>query len=160
MWIKQCIVTLSDGRFGIDNSDAYNRRVIIIAFPNRFDGEEDRQLISKLTTPEEISGIFNVLMMAVRRIRKNKEIYEQEKSIEQKAIKYQMAVDPIQAFLDEAISPQSIVDDRTEKQTLHNAYLRFCNKHQLPVLKYDTFCKHIKNKDIGDGRLGKDEREY
>ena len=144
-----------------DDSDAYNRRVIIIAFPRRFDGvKEDRHLTAKLSTDEELSGIFNVLMIALRRIRKTKEIYEHEKSIEQKAIKYQMAVDPIEAFLDEAISPQSIVDDRTEKQTLHNAYERFCKKHQLPILKYDTFCKHIKNKDYADGRVGKDDREY
>lgn len=144
-----------------DDSDAYNRRVIIIAFPRRFDGvKEDRHLTAKLSTHEELSGIFNVLMAALRRVRKNKEIYEHAKSIEQKAIKYQMAVDPVQAFLDEAISPQSILDDRTEKQTLHKAYERFCRKHLLLVLKYDTFCKCIKNKDYTDGRIGKDDREY
>ena len=32
-----------------DMSDAYNRRVIIISFPNRFDGaREDKQLIAKV----------------------------------------------------------------------------------------------------------------
>ena len=115
-----------------DTSDAFNRRVIIIAFPNRFDGaKEDRHLISKLTTPEEISGIFNVLMMALRRVNKNKEIYEHTKSIEGKSINYQMAVDPTQAFLDEAVSPDSLVDDITEKETLYRAYLRFCNKRKF-----------------------------
>jgi putative DNA primase/helicase len=144
-----------------DNSDAYMRRVILLAFPNRFDGvKEDRHLITKLTTDEELSGIFNVLMSALRRLRKNKEIYEHAKSIEEKTVRYQMAVDPVQAFLDETISPDSIVDDRTQKQSLHNAYLRFCSKHQFPKLKYDTFCRHIKNKGYIDGRTGKDEREY
>lgn len=71
-----------------------------------------------------------------------------------------MAVEPIKAFLDEAISPESVYDDRTEKQTLHDAYYKFCNKHQLPLLKYDTFCKHIKNLKFLDARAGKDEREY
>lgn len=144
-----------------DTSDAFNRRVIIIAFPNRFDGvKEDRHLTSKLTTPEEISGIFNVLMIALRRVRKNKEIYEHTKSIEGKAIKYQMAVDPTQSFLDEAISPESLVDDITEKETLYRAYSRFCRKHKLPLVKYDTFCKNMKIKNYLDGRKGNDDREY
>ena len=47
-----------------DMSDAYNRRVIIISFPNRFDGAtEDKHLIAKLTTDREESGIFNLLMV-------------------------------------------------------------------------------------------------
>jgi putative DNA primase/helicase len=45
-----------------DMSDAYNRRVIIISFPNRFEGNKaDKRLISKLTTEQEKSGIFNIL---------------------------------------------------------------------------------------------------
>ena len=88
-----------------DMSDAYNRRVTIISFPNTFDGaSEDKQLISKLTTEQEISGIFNVVMIALRRIQKNKELYVHEKTIEEKIIKYQMTVDPVQAFLDKAVS--------------------------------------------------------
>ena len=54
-----------------DMSDAYNRRVIIISFPNRFDGaNEDKQLIAKLTTRREASGIFNLLMVYLRLILK------------------------------------------------------------------------------------------
>lgn len=144
-----------------DNSDAYIRRVVLIAFPNRFDGaKEDRHLITKLTNDEELSGIFNVLMIALRRIRKNKEIYEHEKSIENKAIKYQMAVDPTQAFLDEAVSPDSIADDKTGKEDLYKANLRFCKKHELPVVKYDTFGRNLKAKGLEDGRIGRESREY
>ena len=64
-----------------DMSDAYNRRVIIISFPNRFDGaNEDKQLIAKLTTQQEASGIFNLLMVYLRLILKNKELYVNEKN--------------------------------------------------------------------------------
>lgn len=46
-----------------DESDAFFRRNIIITFPNRFEGKrEDPDLIKKLTTEKEVSGIFNVLM--------------------------------------------------------------------------------------------------
>jgi putative DNA primase/helicase len=66
-----------------DTSDAYNRRVIVISFPNRFDGiKEDKQLISKLIAGEEISGVFNILMTALRRIRHNRALYINEKTME------------------------------------------------------------------------------
>ena len=72
-----------------DMSDAYNRRVIIITFPNRFEGAlEDKQLITKLTTESEKSGIFNLLMNALRQIRQNKDIYVNEKTIEERRLKY------------------------------------------------------------------------
>ena len=144
-----------------DTSDAYIRRVIIIAFPNRFEGKkEDRHLISKLTTDEEISGIFNVLMIALRRIRMNKEIYEHTKIIENKSTRYLVTVDPIQAFLDKAVSPESLVTDRTYKDRLYDSYKRFCKKNTLSIVNYDSFCRNIKNKDYLDGREGTEDRKY
>jgi hypothetical protein len=53
-----------------------------------------------------------------------------------------------------------LVDDITEKETLYKAYSRFCRKHRLPLVKYDTFCKNMKIKNYPDGRKGKDDREY
>jgi phage/plasmid-associated DNA primase len=64
-----------------DESDAYFRREIIISFPNRFeDGKgADPNLLRKLTTEEELSGIFNVLMPTLRRVL-NKSIFVREKT--------------------------------------------------------------------------------
>lgn len=52
-----------------DQTNAFYRRLIIISFPNTF--EEDKQdpdLINKLTTQSELSGIFNLLMYYLRLI--------------------------------------------------------------------------------------------
>ena len=50
-----------------DTTDAYNRRIISIAFPITFEGKtEDKQLTSKLTEETEISAIFNILMRSLR----------------------------------------------------------------------------------------------
>ncbi len=58
-----------------DESDAYFRRNVVISFPNKFDEDKaDPDLLSKLTTDEEMSGIFNVLMIALRRILNSKAI--------------------------------------------------------------------------------------
>jgi putative DNA primase/helicase len=54
-----------------DDTDAYHRRNVIINFPNLFEGERaDPKLTEKLTTQEEMSGIFNVLMNVLRRVLK------------------------------------------------------------------------------------------
>ncbi len=87
-----------------DMSDAYNRRLVIIAFPYTFEGDKaDKKLIEKLTTEQEKSGIFNILMDALRDIRKNQDIYVNEKTIEERHLKYLRANDSIKAFLEEAI---------------------------------------------------------
>jgi putative DNA primase/helicase len=137
-----------------DTSDAYNRRLIIISFPNRFEGKtEDKQLISKLTTEDEISGIFNVLMAELRRIRKSKELYVNEKTIEEKRIKYERTINPLGSFRREAISEYSTPADYVTKVDFHNAYVAYCKEHALPYEKYDIFCKNVKNKtDIQETR--------
>jgi phage/plasmid-associated DNA primase len=128
-----------------DSSDAYNRRVVIIVFPNRFEGTtEDKQLISKLTTEEEKTGIFNILMAELRRIRHMKEIYVNEKTIEEKRLKYERAVHPIKAFFEEAVAEDSKADTKISKSEFHKAYLKYCKKYALPPEKYDYFCKILK----------------
>jgi putative DNA primase/helicase len=52
-----------------DESDAFFGRKLILGFPRRFEGDrDDPDLLKKLTTEEELSGIFNVLMMALKRL--------------------------------------------------------------------------------------------
>jgi hypothetical protein len=49
-------------------------------------------------------------MNALRRIRKTKDIYVDEKTIEEKRIKYERTVNPIKTFIDEAVSEYSTVE--------------------------------------------------
>jgi putative DNA primase/helicase len=68
-----------------DDSDAYYRRYIIISFPNKFEGDKaDLDLLQKLTTEEKLSGIFNILMTTLRRVLKNKRIFLNEKTIQER----------------------------------------------------------------------------
>ncbi|MGA9150946.1 MAG: hypothetical protein WBZ36_10220 [Candidatus Nitrosopolaris sp.] len=53
-----------------------------MSFPNKFDGNKnDPDLIKNLTTEEELSGIFNVLMVALKRVLNQKRIFVKEKTI-------------------------------------------------------------------------------
>ena len=146
LWAK-LIFNVNKMPASVDKSDAYNRRIIILAFPNQFEGQnEDKQLTAKLTTEKEISGIFNILMDALRRIIKTKEIYVNEKTIEERRAKYEKAVDPLQSFYDEMVSEYSEPEHLIPKEEFFDAYVKYCQKYRIPHEKYDLFCKNVKNK--------------
>ena len=100
-----------------DESDAYNRRIYIITFPNRFEGKmEDTQLTKKLTTPEELSGIFNVCMVALRKILKTNAIFMTEKTIDERREKYERTVNTMISFFREAVLPESLLMATLQRQ--------------------------------------------
>ncbi len=128
-----------------DTSDAYNRRVIIITFPNKFEGEKaDPKLTDKLTTEDEISGIFNILMNSLRTIRQMQEVYVNEKTIVERRLRYMRATDSVKAFMEEMIDVKSTESDWIPKFDLHYMYCVYCKEYKLPALEYNPFCKKIK----------------
>jgi putative DNA primase/helicase len=127
-----------------DNSVAHHRRSNILAFPHTFEGEkEDPNLIKKLTTGQELSGIFNMSMRALRRIRKTKQLYVNEKSVQERQEKYEMATNPVKAFCKEAISEESNESHFIAKSYVYGIYNLFCNKQGLPFDTYQNFCKNM-----------------
>ena len=139
-----------------DDSDAYYRRNIILSFPNQFEEgrNADTDLKIKLTTEEELSGIFNVLMTALRNLLKNKKIFVHEKSIQERRGKYELAVNPIEYFKQEVIAEDLLESDRTLKETLYRAYEIFVKEKKLPKISKETLGKVLKTKKYGfqDGR--------
>jgi putative DNA primase/helicase len=130
-----------------DVSDAYFRRETIISFPNRFEGDDqDPNLLKKLTAQEELSGIFNVLVKALGTVLRNESIFVNEKTIEQRRERHQLAVNPIQYFSEDAIDKESTESDGTFKDDFYDAYLRFCNRHKLAVESKENLSRILKNR--------------
>jgi putative DNA primase/helicase len=128
-----------------DDSDAWYRRNIIISFPNTFSGKnEDPDLISKLATEEELSGIFNLLMFTLRQVLAQGTITVG--NIQDRRNKYEMASDPIHSFILEAISKQSVESNSLTKKTLYAAYRHFCSKYKLAMESYVNFCRILKQR--------------
>jgi putative DNA primase/helicase len=136
--------------YSSDQTNAWYRRNIIIATPNTFDVKKDPiqrikkldiNLLSKLTTEDELSGIFNVLMKNLKRVLKRKEIFVNAKTIEERRLKYQLAADPIGAFIDKAI--ELVIDPgvshNTIKDVMYTAYSQFCVINKLSVVKKEAF---------------------
>ncbi len=147
--------------YSSDQTDAWFRRNFIVTFPNKFDAKEDKEkgirkldpyLIDKLTTEEELSGIFNILMNALRNILKNKEIFTNDKTIEERRVKYQSVLDPVQGFLEIAIDKESTETSFTTKEAAYMAFVVYCKIHRLAVRTKDFFGKSMKKKyEIEEG---------
>jgi P4 family phage/plasmid primase-like protien len=137
-----------------DDTPAFYRRNIIISCPNIFEEEENKQLgirrldpelLRKLTTDEELAGIFNVLMIALRRILKNGKIFVNEKTIEQRRERYEMAANSVHAFINKAVDVESMESDLTTKETAYRAYKHFCKLNKLAAISKEKVGKVLKN---------------
>ena len=144
-----------------DESDAFFRRKVILTFPNKFEGnEDDPDLLKKLTTVEELSGVFNVLMLALRRLLNQNRIFINEKTIEQRRDRYAIAANPVEAFLEDAVAEDSVESDTVVKERLYQAYRRFCKKHNLAILSKESLGKILKkDKKYQEGRQPSGKRE-
>ena len=127
-----------------DSSDAHYRREIILSFPNQFEGDkEDPELLNKLSTEEELSGIFNIIAEVLKtRIVKTQRVYVDTKTILERREKVELIRDPVAAFLKDAICEDP--DWNETKIDVYEAYKRFCTFHKLPLQQYDTFGKILR----------------
>jgi P4 family phage/plasmid primase-like protien len=143
-----------------DQTDAYYRREVIITFPNKFEGNSaDINLLKKMTTEEEKSGIFNVCMTALRNVLNKGGIYLNEKSIEDRRRKYTRSVNPAKSFIEEANADDITELDYVTKEAMYRAYSQFCKKYKLPLESIESFGKNLKKIGIEDGREGRGERK-
>jgi putative DNA primase/helicase len=139
-----------------DNSDARHRREIPLSFPFQFEGaKDDPDLLKKLSTEEELSGIFNIIAHVLRnRIIKTQRVHINQKTIKERREKAEMTYDPIKSFKDKVIAKDSVDSDYEIKDDLYRAYRRFCKFYKLPVQQKETLGSILNKKPYGwkDGR--------
>jgi P4 family phage/plasmid primase-like protien len=152
-----------------DESIGRFRREIAIMFPytfkpnpdpdNPMEKLEDPEIEDKLTTEEELSGIFNMLMDELHDIlyKQNKRVYIDMQDIEARKKHREMLKRPIEFFVDEVIDlPYSMYDDYVRKDDLFKIYEQFCRINNLnPTNKEDfgrSLVKVIGKDKIKDGR--------
>lgn len=87
-----------------DTSNGFLRRLIILNFPNRFGGDSgkkaDVNLLDKLSTDAELSGLLTKAIFSLRELEKRGHFDENDST--RKALEnYKIASDPVEAFLSE-----------------------------------------------------------
>lgn len=133
---------------GEDDSNAFYRRWILITFPNDFSGREDRKLEEKITVEEEVSGLVNVGLAAMRRINGSGE-FTGQKSVEDLRKLYVSKSNSAKAFLSYVIhDPEAVV----AKSQVWKEYFLFCKKKNLTTKSEKAFWQELKPHFDCDGK--------
>ena len=109
-------------------------------------------MLEKLTTEDELAGMFNVLMPVLRRLLKSTGIFINQKTIEERRLQYERAINSVQAFLTEGIEEEATELDTEIKQDVYLAYVKYCKEYALAKQSIETFGKKLKQERYPDGR--------
>ncbi|WP_440952050.1 phage/plasmid primase, P4 family [Methanococcoides sp. FTZ1] len=134
---------------------AYFRRWILLEFPNQFIGDNcDRDILSKITTEEELSGLLNLVIPALKGLLEMGE-YSYNLTQEQVRCLYKINSDPIAAFADECVVYS---ESYTVKAVMYNEYIVWCQSHGIDPLAANMFSKRFIKLGYFGGRESSGER--
>jgi len=117
-----------------DNTDAFHRRWRTIKFTQKFPlgaPQTDPQMLSKLTTPEELSGILNWILEGLKRLLKNK-TFSLLKPVEERREEWHILSNPLSAFIHDCV--KFGVDEYVTKEEFYQAYRKYCIERSLPIM--------------------------
>jgi P4 family phage/plasmid primase-like protien len=129
-----CIFGCNDVPITTDTSDGFFRRMVVVSFLRTFDvgaDDTDTELKHKITTPSELSGLFNRAMIAVKILIEN-ERFTGAGTIEDRRQRYVYASTPIARFVDElcyTTNPDAFIT----KDELYNQYVTWSKDNKLRV---------------------------
>ncbi|MDG6914010.1 MAG: hypothetical protein JRN44_01155 [Nitrososphaerota archaeon] len=121
-----------------EDTEAFFRRIWIVSFPNTFQGEKaDRDLLAKLTTPEELSGFLNWSLEGLKRLRANGWRFTGTRSTADIKADYIRRSDTVRAFL--IGCTKKATTTFVTKDDLYNSYCAYCRKRNLVARNRDAF---------------------
>jgi P4 family phage/plasmid primase-like protien len=135
-----------------DKSYAYYKRWLILVFGKVFEGyTRDTELINKLTTPEELSGLLNLALIALRKLRMDGGFGDI--SVERIRQQYEENANTVKAFLDDrCIIDLTAPEYYTLTTNMYNEYLIFCKERKERPLEMSVFGKKERIRYYGGQR--------
>ena len=140
-----------------DSSQAFYRRFRIIDFPNQFSPNDKNfiprdQLLELLTSEKEKSGILNLALEGLKRLRSQGQLTG-EKTIDEKSMDFIQRSDSSLYFFKRFITRNHLAVDMP-KAWLYSLYTKFCDAIDKTPVADSTFAKKIKRyvPYIGEGR--------
>jgi P4 family phage/plasmid primase-like protien len=143
-----------------EDDEAFFNRVMIRHFNKRFGGKvkPDRELVKKLTTPDELSGILNWALEGLKRLRDNGWNFSNTVSSDATREEYKRQSDPVWAFSADCLDPDT--EGVITKERSYNAFKEYCIKNSIPLISKDTFFKTIPEKvNVNSGHRNVDGEE-
>jgi len=127
-----------------DRSKAFYRRWIILDFPNEFpedDPDTDPNIIDKLTTVEELSGLLNWALEGYQRLMEQGH-FSHTKGRREIAERWIRETDSLRAFCDFALKKKE--GQAIPKNDLwEGPYKDFCERHDIYVVKKGQVTKRL-----------------
>ncbi|CAB3391655.1 phage/plasmid primase, P4 family [Kyrpidia spormannii] len=127
-----------------DVSQAYFDRWLVIPMTRRFRGtdKEDKNILQRITRPEELSGLLNLALEALFRLEVIGYPFTVGPASQAALEQYRLDVDSVASFLEERISinPAGVVP----KSVLYNAYVMWCEQAGYRPLYSNRFAQRLK----------------
>jgi len=131
-----------------DDSDGFYSRWIIIEFPRQFsEDEQDKTLVDKLTTPEELSGLLNFALDGLRRLRANGWTFSYRRSLHDVRRMYQRLSDPVYAFLEDCCE-HAPPENYITKAELFSVYKEYALLKGLKTYSHLKFSKLVEDNTL------------
>ena len=135
-----------------DDSYAYARRWILISFPNTFEGKNcDLNILDVLTTPEELSGLFNLAIIGLKRLLAN-DGFSYGKTVEEVMEQMKTLSDPIYAYCTEFLKCE--INKHIFKVDLREHYIKWSKINKLPITPSNILTQELAN-HLPEIRVGK-----
>lgn len=127
-----CVFGCNEVPATTDTSEGYYRRMRIVTFPNKFEGDaENKNLLDELITRDEISGLFNAAVKAIRDVIVRGE-FTGDKTVEDKRREYMTKSNNILMFIYDECDITD-VDATVEKDELYNQYVLWARDRNTAV---------------------------
>jgi putative DNA primase/helicase len=124
-----------------DSSVAFFRRWILINFPFKFEDENcDTHILDKLTTEEELSGLFNWSIEGLKRLLNNGH-FSNNLTTEEIQITYERMSSSVAAFAKDCLEVES--GGIISKAELYQKYIEYCQKNKLPEKASNIFARDL-----------------
>jgi putative DNA primase/helicase len=131
-----------------DDTDGFYSRWIIINFPHRFGpgGKKaiDYTLEERMHSDKELSGLLNLAVKGLQRLKKNKWEFSYSKTIDDVRDMYKRLADPVYAFVMDRCEVD-LAGGCVTKAELHAAYKTYAKDKGLPQIPLKKFGKAIED---------------
>lgn len=124
-----------------DTTIAFWRRIYKVTFPNVFEGSDaDPNLINKLTTSDELSGMLNWALEGLKRLL-NQGKFSNEPSIEEIQEIWQRMSSPVAAFVIDKliINPDVFIS----KEEMYEVFIKYCKKQGIADISKKSFGSNL-----------------
>ena len=114
-----------------DKTSAFFRRWIPVNFPNVFEGnKKDTNILDKITTQNELSGLFNWAIIGLKRLMENG-CFSHGVSTDEMCVLYEKMSNSLFAFVQDRVVVD--VNGFVSKEDFYNTFCEYCKDNGLPI---------------------------